>query len=140
MSYDINAKRQEGPSASRPCGDCGVEPGQPHVPGCDVAVCLHTGGQAIQCPSGAWWEYGDEDGEGPPDDLHEDCGQDVWTGEFPGAADARRLGFWSYWEDGKGWVRCDASHPKAGPDLNRLHGLGGEVRWDRETKRWEARA
>ena len=112
-------------ATARPCSDCGVEPGQPHVPGCDVARCLYAGMQRISCDSGAWRAYGpEEEGDEPPDDFHEDCGEDVWTGEFPGVEDCRRLGFWCYWDDdappGRKWVRCGPDHPGAGPDLNRL--------------------
>ena len=112
---------------ARPCHDCGVEPGQPHVHGCDVARCLNCGSQAISCDC--------------PEDV---LGDDVWTGEFPGVEDCRRLGFWCYWDDdapaGRKWVRCGPEHPGAGPDLNRLlvSEARGEARWDRGTQRWEA--
>ena len=33
----------------RPCGDCGVEPGQLHVPDCDMELCPACGGQLITC-------------------------------------------------------------------------------------------
>jgi hypothetical protein len=31
------------------CGDCGAQPNQPHDSNCDVARCLATGGQRLQC-------------------------------------------------------------------------------------------
>jgi hypothetical protein len=47
------------------CPDCGVAPGRRHHAGCDVARCLETGHQRLSCAGG------------------HDCGQDVWTGEWP---------------------------------------------------------
>ena len=125
------------PSTHRPCGDCGAQPGQPHTPGCDVARCLYTGMQRIACDSGAWRAYGpEEEGDEQPDDFHEDCGEDVWAGEWPGDEDCRRLGLWCYWEDGRGWVECAPDHPKATEDLNRLR--PPFAAWDRDARRWEA--
>jgi hypothetical protein len=85
------------------CGDCAVMPGEPHEDGCDVARCLRTGMQRLSCTS------------------RHDCGQDVWTGEWPGDADCRRLG----------WLTPDGR-----PDVNRLNPL--QARWDRQALRWEA--
>ena len=52
-------------NSDRPCQDCGVEPGQPHSPGCDTARCLVCGGQRLTCCC--------EGGDG-----------DVWDGMWPG--------------------------------------------------------
>ena len=48
-----------------PCHDCGVEPGQKHLDGCDTARCLICGGQRLGC------------------DCEEGYG-DVWDGMWPG--------------------------------------------------------
>lgn len=57
------------------CPDCNVEPGTPHLPGCDVERCSACGGQRLQC----------------------ECkGHDLcfarWTGIWPGGAEAAYLG------------------------------------------------
>jgi hypothetical protein len=31
------------------CHDCYAEPGQFHIPGCDMEICQRCGGQAISC-------------------------------------------------------------------------------------------
>ena len=80
-----------------------------------MAVCLQTGLQRIMC-----------------NEKH-DCGKDVWTGEFPGSADAKRLGWWHRWHL-CGWVRCEADHRDARPDLIRLVRA---AKWNREKQRWE---
>jgi hypothetical protein len=93
------------------CPDCAVAVGQPHIQdevdgGCDVARCLVTGLQRLMC-----------DREG-----HDECGQDVWTGWWPGQLDCQRLG----WMLGPGL-----------PDLNRLY---TEAVWDRARGSWVTRA
>lgn len=108
--------------AVRSCQDCGVPPGQPHADGCDTARCLATGYQRLSC--GREHEAGDLD-----------CGQDVWTGTWPGVDDAIRLG-WYARETPHGLQRCGPGDAGAMPDLNRLNGFNGEVRWDRGTRRW----
>lgn len=71
-------------------------------------------------------------------ELH-DCGRDIWTGVWPGYADAAALGFFSYWGPdygAEGWQRCDPDHPGAQPDLNRLHPPNAV--WLRNGHRWVA--
>lgn len=117
----------------RDCHDCGAKPGEPHQDGCDMARCLITGQQLIQCGGeeheykGRW--YGEHDG---------DCGHDIWTGESNGCAECREYDFWCYWQEPSGspygkWIPCAADHPKAREDLNRLH---TDCVWDPEKTRW----
>lgn len=115
------------------CPDCGVLPSRPHEEGCDVARCLWTGLQRLGCE---WFGL-------DPILTEHDCGEDTWTGDWPGQADAAALGFWCIWDGpgpengwdyhGRGWVRVEAGHPGAMPDLNRLI---IEARWDRRLRRW----
>ncbi|GGS59751.1 hypothetical protein GCM10010171_63410 [Actinokineospora fastidiosa] len=91
------------------CPDCDVQVGEAHEydeydGGCDVARCLVTGHQRLMC------------------DLDHDCGQDLWTGRWPGHADCERLG----------WM--------IGPDLPDLHRLYTEAMWDPSTRLWIAPA
>ena len=51
------------------CPDCQVKPGNPHGEGCDVARCLNTKIQRLQCDCGK-------------------CGKDLWTGRWPGVDQA----------------------------------------------------
>jgi hypothetical protein len=127
-----------------PCNDCGAEIGQPHDGGCDVRRCMWTGEQGIQCGLGLTADCCRVLREAGRDDLAEalayhlglddpehDCGEDVWTGIWPGTAECIEFGWFSYF--GPPWTRCGPDNPAAGPDLTRLH---FEARWDREAKRW----
>lgn len=109
------------------CPGCGVAPGDEHTNGCGVARCLATGRQRLQCEMLATTGIGvNHDG---------DCGNDIWTGEWPGTEDAIRLGFWCDPTD-LPLRPCDPDTPGAVPDLNRLM---SDARWDPTTRRWEAR-
>lgn len=114
-----------------PCGDCGVLPGEPHLDACDVARCLYTGGQRISCGSLGFL--------GVTEEPHDDCGDQVWTGTWPGEAECTEFGWHSvFTPPGSGekhgkWTRCDRDTPGAGPDLSRL---ALEARWDRHRGRW----
>lgn len=70
----------------RNCPDCGVEPGQPHVSGCDVERCSVCGSQRLSCNC-------DDD---PLSDYRDGTGHDPyfarWTGIWPGKAEAEYLG------------------------------------------------
>lgn len=110
------------------CHDCGVPPGTNHVLGCDVERCPSCGHQRISCGC----------------DCDRTAAPLPWTGEWPGAADARRLGLWCKegpklfpWSLVGTWVPCDATDEGARPDLNRLATV---ARWNPTARQWEARA
>ncbi len=105
------------------CPQCGVNPGELHVAGCDVERCPYCGIQLGSCCCSA-------SEEGVPDDDRM-----AWTGEWPGVAECREFGWYAKLVEGKGWVRCEADDPDACEDLNRLHDPN-EARWDRESKRF----
>lgn len=79
-----------------PCPDCRVLPGQPHRTGCDVTRCRLCGRQRLTCACT------EQDPEGA-----------FWRGEWPGAAQCRRL------VAGQGWQSCAEDAPGATEDLNR---------------------
>ncbi len=105
------------------CHDCGADPGRQHIGGCDVARCAYTGKQYISCCDVVILEDGSYDFRMPTD--HE-CHPDVWTGEWPGVGDCRRLGWYTDPDSIWGYME----------DLNRLATAG---RWNRELQQWDAR-
>lgn len=115
-------------SDRRNCPDCAVAVGEQHDSDCDVARCLATGMQRIQC---------DGRDERYPFAVH-DCGFDAWTGEWPGSAECREFGWWvqDRCAEGFGWVRCAPDAPGATEDLNRL---AVDAVWSREQARWVLR-
>lgn len=68
--------------AHQSCHDCGVAPGTAHLDGCDTARCLNTGIQRLQCDCGK-------------------CGDDVWTGMWPGIQECYDLKLVCYDESTK---------------------------------------
>jgi hypothetical protein len=126
------------------CPDCVAAIGKKHDDGCDVARCLWDGGQRFSCDYAL--DYTDEPESDPmvidPSDPH-DCGEDVWTGMWPGYREAIEFGWWIKWIDAAPgerygeWRPTTASDPKARPDLNRLN---IDCVWDRDNERWMMRA
>jgi hypothetical protein len=103
------------------CPDCGVAPGELHTGGCDVERCPECGLQAFSCDHDAV--------------LAEAPRRMPWTGEYPGAAQCRELGWYARPIQGQGWVPCSADDEGAFEDINRL--ISGH--WNAKTQRWEAR-
>jgi len=102
------------------CHDCGMPVGYPHEEGCDVATCLTTGHQKLSC--------------GVLRDTHPgDCGEDVWTGYWPGTIQAAAAGLWASLIPGRSWQPSNWSDLDAIPDLNGLTTMGT---WDRQAHRW----
>jgi hypothetical protein len=68
------------------CPDCGVEPGRPHVEGCDIERCSICGEQRLSCGC---------DETGRPD--KHDRSFSRWTGFWPGELEALALGAVVHW-------------------------------------------
>jgi hypothetical protein len=115
------------------CHDCGVKPGDAHDDGCDVARCLFTGGQRLLCGKLGFLGIHEED---------HDCGEEAWTGRWPGGDECEEFGWWTEFvppgpgEEYGEWVRRRKGDPGAVHDLNRLV---TEARWDRRRQRWVLR-
>lgn len=126
----------------RNCGDCGAKPGELHKYGCDVERCAMCGGQAIGCNciyransmnvDTLHTDWPDICESGPTTEMYvrfdaviESLGGRLpWTGVWPGVVEATEFGWFCYWGPDfgqSGWVRCDATHVGATPDLNRLY-------------------
>lgn len=87
------------------CNDCGVEAAAEHLDVCDVARCQVTGLQRLMCGA------------------DHDCGLDVWTGAWTGAAECSEYG----------WPMFPRASPEDLPDLNRLI---MQAEWDQRARRW----
>lgn len=118
----------------RNCGDCGVEPGATHHPGCDMERCGICGGQAISCGCG----------EDPTTDAlyWENRADNRWTGFSAGYPECFALGWFCRdlhldgtlpsperpMKIGGGNMRwhdpCGPEDEGAHPDLNRWHAAG----------------
>jgi len=72
-------------SKPQTCHDCGVEPNQNHLRGCDVERCSKCKGQRISC--GCTTEQVSE----------------VWTGIWPGTVECKELRLVTTFDEGKTW-------------------------------------
>jgi hypothetical protein len=131
---------------------CGAKPGEMHEDGCDVEKCALCMMQVIACDciyelNGMSMETLEEEHpeifmQGPTEEMYPALEREVervggrmpWTGEYPGSAECRELGFWCRWVEGQGWVDCEANHPEAREHLNRLY---ESCTWDAEKRKWE---
>lgn len=117
------------------CPDCQVEAGRPHLEGCDVARCLHDGGQRLQHEMvGGTPTFVEIVGVGHVLDAFQDghdCGKDIWTGQWPGVVECEQYGWYAYFapNGNPSWRPCAADHPGAVHDLNRL---AIDCTWDRQ--------
>ena len=71
---------------TKSCHDCGVDAGEMHESGCDVARCTVCGIQALQC------------------DEHLEAPMEVWTGIWPGIKECYEQKLIAYGSGGEGWV------------------------------------
>lgn len=117
----------------RNCPDCGVAPGSPHEAGCDVERCTVCKGQRLQCV------YVNDDGDVVDEHPDHDPKKAAWTGEWPGVAECRELGFYCVERPGTRhpvggcfWP-CTPDYPGAREDLNRLasyHAYGDDRKYE----------
>lgn len=137
------------PTVRTTCRDCGVFPGELHQPGCDLERCPSCGGQMISC--NCIYTFNGIDPETMEDthpDIYEHGPTEAmceawdkvwgsrrmrWTGEYPGADQAREFG-WYCRMGAHGWEPCGPDDEGATEDMNRLVTEG---RWNAETQRWE---
>lgn len=102
---------------------CGAVIGEYHNDNCDIARCRKCGDQAWVSDCGKWKP-------------------DVWTGWWPGTIECIELDLWVNMIDPgqpgneKGryikWEPCEADHPNARVDLNRLYSV---TVWDKKRQK-----
>lgn len=110
----------------KPCSGCDAKPGSLHELGCFTERCRMCGGQLVACGCAA--KFGaDEDGDATEEayqqfdaEVEKLGGRMPWSGILyeQECALAREQGWFVRWAPG--WVPCEATHPDAQPDLNRV--------------------
>jgi hypothetical protein len=127
------------------CPDCQVGIAAPHLDGCDVARCLATGQQRLccweatvdvhaRCPHAPCADPSCD--EGYHADPNHDCGQDRWSGFWPGVTDCN----WHGW-----FITADSDFGRKFPDMVGTEdlnhharicgGMDPRYRWDRDQRR-----
>ena len=96
-----------------PVKGCEVPVGDRHKSFCTMARCKEHGFQLFSCPL---------------DDPHTPS---IFRGEFPGTSEAIARGWFSRFDENKGWVACQSDHPDAMPDLNRVM---SELVWNSDSE------
>jgi hypothetical protein len=107
------------------CHDCGAEPGQTHIRGCDVERCSACGDQRLQCDTG-------NGACANVNGVVHDSLFARWTGIWPGAGECAALGYYTVWDpNGVGKPEMNYGHIQVPPgtrgateDLNRLYKEG----------------
>lgn len=84
------------------CPFCIVLIGQPHKTGCEAERCSVCRRQKVLC-----------------DCAGHDPQSSYWTGEWPGAVECRKRGWWTVRTE-SGWQSCREDMPEATEDLSRL--------------------
>jgi hypothetical protein len=116
INNNKTCKRRESMTSRELCPDCFVHPGSLHHYGCDIERCRECGFQLLTCGC-----------------TINEAERLLWTGEWPGLADCRELGFYLKIVTDKEIYECDKDTIGAEEDLNRLARDGV---WSKEQGRY----
>ena len=94
------------------CPDCCAAIGTLHKEGCDISRCKIHGRQLFQCLLSQ---------------KADDCISTRFNGYYPGTLEAFERDWYTYLDENKTWTRCEANHPQAALDINRVM---TELVWD----------
>ena len=111
----------------KPCGDCGVQPGEYHEIGCDVEQCPACGGRLTSgCCICICCQESMPNEERIP-----------WSGVYPGVVECLQFGWYGLPVMGKlGLQPCREDEPSAELDFTRLR---LDAVWDQNKKRFVRR-